>query len=193
MSLESLCSSLMQMWTCSSNFLKVRIDLIYPYRPFKPFLERLETIMDGTSSVHHASMAPHPPSGALSNTSSPATEWLTLYTSATDASAHARLEHDAKELVTIIEKHGDGYIASAGGWVVEELPLPHDSSTKAKAWVTAIGWQSVEHHHTYTDTQKDKYGHLLAGADYLQGMSVCHVSGIEVQPGFGHGEKSGGV
>lgn len=139
--------------------------------------------MDGVLSVYNASMIPHPPSAALSNTSSPVTEFLTLYTSATDTSAHERLEHDAKELVKIIEKHGEGYITWAGGWVIEELPLPHDPNTKAKAWVSAIGWKSVEHHHTYTETQKDKYGQLLAGATYLQGMTVCHVSCKEVQSG----------
>jgi hypothetical protein len=156
-------------------------------RAYKALGEHLGKILDGAPSVHHASMTPHPPSTALSNTSSPVTEWLTLYTSATDTSAHERLEHDAKELVKIIEKHGEGYIGSACGWVIEELPLPHDANTKAKAWVTAIGWQSVKHHQTYTETQKDKYEHLLAGATYLQGMTVCHVSGVEVQPGFGHG------
>ena len=149
-------------------------------RAYKPFSEHLGQILGGAPTLYHAYMNPHPPSAALSNASSPVTEWLTLYTSATDTSAHARLEHDAQELVNIIQQHGDGYIASAGGWVVEELPLPHDPSTKAKAWVSAVGWKSVEHHHTYTETKKDKYGHLLAGATYLQGMTVCHVSGMEV-------------
>ena len=46
-------------------------------------------------------MTPHPPSAAT--TSSPVTEWLTLYTSPTDSSDQERLEHDAKELVKIIE------------------------------------------------------------------------------------------
>jgi hypothetical protein len=141
--------------------------------------------MDGAPSVHHAMMTPHPPSAAT--TSSPVTEWLTLYTSATDSSDQAGLERDAKELVKIIEKYGEGYVGSAGGWVVEELPLPHDPSTKAKAWATAVGWQTVEHHHNYAETQKDKFAHLLAGATYLLGMTVCHTHCAEVQSGSKQG------
>lgn len=137
-------------------------------------------IMDGAASVHHATMTPHPPSAAT--TSSPVTEWLTLYTSATDSSDQEGLERDAKELVKIIEKYGEGYIGSAGGWIVEELPLPHDPSTKAKAWATAVGWQTIEHHHNYAETQKDKFAHLLAGATYLRGMTVCHTNCAEAQP-----------
>ena len=160
-------------------------------RTYKPFGEHLGKILDGAPIVYHASMTPHPPSTALSDTSSPVTEWLILYTSATDSTAQKRLEHDAKELVKIIEKHGEGYTGSAGGWVVEEQPLPHDANTKAKAWATVIGWQSIEHHHTYSSTQRDKFQHLLDGADYLQGMVVSHVSCTEVQrssPGLAMGK-----
>jgi hypothetical protein len=163
----------------ATSFLIPEITVLTASRVFKSFVAK---IADGDPTVYHASMAPHPASIALSNKSSPVTEWLTLYTSATDTSAQERLEHDSKELVKIIEKHGEGYIGSAAGWVVEELPLPHDPNTKSKAWVTAIGWQSIEHHHTYTNTQQDKYQHLLDGATYLQGMTVCHVSCVEVLP-----------
>ena len=150
-------------------------------------------MLNGDPILYHASMAPHPPSGALSDTSSPATELLTLYFPASYSSEdQSTFESGMKKLVACVEENSSDYTGSAGGWVIEERPLPKDSSKMAKVYTAAIGWKSVEAHLAFRNTQvfKDNIHHLR-GAKDLQDVNVVHAHLLEVQPGFASGGEMG--
>lgn len=160
---------------------------------YKPFVDHLMSILDGEPTLYHASMTPHPPSSALSDTTSPATEVITIYLPSTySADEQATFEDGIKKLIACVEENADGYTGSAGGWVIEERPLPKNASEKAKVYVAAIGWKSVEAHMAFRNTQPFKDNiHHLRGAKNLQDMSVVHAHLLEVQPGFASGGEMG--
>jgi len=163
---------------------------------YGPFGEKLMSILDGIEGLYHANMTPHPPSAALSDTTSPATELLTAFFPKDYSQAQMdKFESDIKKLVQAIEENGaDSYTASAGGWCVEdEVTSPANAEHKGKAYFAALGWKSVQHHLDFrnTATFKDNI-HLLRGADGLLGLHVQHYHGTEVQKGFGAGETSKG-
>ncbi len=92
---------------------------------------------------------------------------------------------DIKKLVKAVEDNADTYTASAGGWVVEDVPIP-DTSEKGKAYVVLIGWKSMEDHTAFTSTQAFKdNSHWLTEAKDVKHYSMVHYSGTEVQPGGG--------
>jgi len=157
--------------------------------PYKPFVDKLLSMLDGSPTLYHASMTPPPPSGALSDTSSPATELITIYFPASYSSSDkSTFESGFKKLVACIEDNSPDYTGFTGGWVIEERPLPKDPSTMAKVYTGAIGWKSVEAHMAFRKTQvfKDNVHHLR-GAKDLQDVNVVHAHLVEVQPGFASG------
>jgi hypothetical protein len=153
---------------------------------YGPFGEKLTSILDGVEGVYHAHMNPHPPSAALAETSSPATELLTAYFPKDYSTAQMdKFSADFETLAKNIEAGGEGYfVTGTGGWCVEdEITNPANAEMKGKAFFAAIGWKSVQRHLDFrsTDTFKDNI-HLLRGADGLLGVHVEHYHGIEVQP-----------
>lgn len=94
-------------------------------------------------------------------------------------------EDNLERLVAVFEKKSDGYRASAGGWVEEELSIPGNSE-KAKAYVGCIGWRSVEAHMLFRETQAFKDNvHWLRGAKDLKTLNVVHVPLKEFKLGNG--------
>ena len=132
------------------------------------------TIVDGAPSLYHVNLTPHPPSAAVSSTSSPVTEALTLYfPSSISSSEQASFEENFKKFIQALEKHAEGFRSASGGWVVEEVE--HESvEGKGKAFFAALGWESVEKHVAFRDTQefKDNIGLLRDGP---KGIEVHHV------------------
>lgn len=69
-----------------------------------------------------------------------------------------------------LEKHAEGYRSSSAGWIVEELEYEGE---KAKAFAIFVGWDSVDAHMKYRDTQafKESIQSLREG---LKGVKAYH-------------------
>lgn len=112
--------------------------------------------------MHHVEFTPHPHSGAVETItsvqrSSPgATEVATFYLdpSTSDSDAQAFEEALWQFMTEAVEK-ADGFTSTAGGWIVEEVE--HEKAGgKAKGYFLLIGWQSVEKHMEFRDTEAFK-------------------------------------
>lgn len=87
------------------------------------------------------------------------TEVLTCYFAAKDD----KFQKNAEELISTVKENAEGFKAASGGWVIEDVE--HESigsGKKGKAFVAVIGWESVEAHMKFRETQcfKDNI-HLL--------------------------------
>jgi len=158
---------------------------------YGPFLDRFGTIMSDKPTTYHTHFFPHPASAAL-GANVGATEVLTVYFppsySKTD---QEKFEGDIKKLVDMIEKHAKAYKGSAGGWAIEEVTIP-GTSESAKAYITVIGWSSVEAHTAFRDTQHFKDSiHYLREAKDMKKSTFVHVSLKEVQAGGGVADPTG--
>jgi len=137
-------------------------------REYGPFLEHFGKLLDGSASIHHANLSPHPPTPATSTSRSPVTECLTLYhpTNADTAS----FEEKWAACRANLEQHVEGYRASSGGWVVEEVEYEQE---KCKAFAIFIGWESVDAHMKYKETDHFKK-HIAPLREGLKGITACH-------------------
>lgn len=138
------------------------------------------------AQIFHTHYSPHPADDSLADHISPATEILTFFFPTNySESDQKKFEDDLKKMVAVIEKEATTYKASAGGWVVEEIPIP-DTSDKAKAYTALIGWESVEAHLAFRETQAFKDNiHLLRQAKDLKKLHVVHYHGTQVNKGAG--------
>lgn len=129
------------------------------------------TIIDGPLTMHHANFAPHPPSAAVSGTRSPVTEVLTCFFASKDSS----VDGNAAQLFKVFAENAEGFKAAAGGWIIEDVEY---NGEKRKAYAAVLGWESVEAHMKFRDTQifKDNI-HLLR--DGPVGMEVHHTKFVE--------------
>lgn len=132
--------------------------------------------------MHHVEFTPHPPSVAAETTtsvqrSSPgATEVATFFLdpSTSDFDAQAFEEAVWKFMTEAVEK-ADGFMSTAGGWIVEEVE--HEKAGgKAKGYFLLVGWQSVEKHMEFRDTEAFKgVEHVKK---YLKHGEMVHVKFI---------------
>ena len=122
-------------------------------------------ILSGPAQIHHVSRTPHSPAPALSSTHSPVTECLKLYfptdfdTSPFDSAWI--IFHKA------LEEKAEGFKAASAGWVIEELD--HEGE-KCKAWAGFIGWDSIDAHMKYRETEafKSTIGGLRSGTKTIK-------------------------
>lgn len=117
---------------------------------YGPFAKHLMTIVDGPFTMMHANFTPHPPSAAISHTTSPVTEVLTCYLKEKDDS----FAKNAEKLLDIVKEEAEGFKGASGGWVIEDVD--HESfgsGKKGKAYVGVIGWESVDAHNKFRETQ----------------------------------------
>jgi len=123
------------------------------------FGRHLMTIVEGPMSMYHTNFDPHPPSAAISSTSSPVTEVITCYFASHDPG----FEEKVKKLAGIIKENTETFKAAAGGWIIEDVE--HESigsGTKGKAYAVVFGWDSVEAHMKFRETEAFKENiHLL--------------------------------
>ncbi|KAL8688870.1 MAG: hypothetical protein Q9218_005324 [Villophora microphyllina] len=144
-----------------------------PY--YAPFVKHLMSIVDGSLEVHHAQLSPHPPSVALTGTTN-VTEVVEHYFSADiSESDRSSFENNLKEFVKVLEKKAEGYTGFAGGWVVEELEHK-EIEGKAKVWHSCIGWQSVDAHMAFRETQEFKDNVHLMRPESKKATTMHHVS-----------------
>ena len=143
--------------------------------PYAPFEKHLLTLVDGPVSMRHANFSPHPPSSAISSTTSPVTEVLTAYFDSQDSSFAEKYAQFASALID------DGSCkAAAGGWVMEDVE--HGSlgaGKKGKAFVACLGWDSKKAHMKARETPAFKNNIQLLRGPEVKALEVYHVAFTE--------------
>ncbi|KAL8637607.1 MAG: hypothetical protein Q9228_005137 [Teloschistes exilis] len=141
---------------------------------YSPFIKHLLSIVDGGLGVEHANLSPHPPAVALSGTTK-VTEVVEHYFPADISEAdRSSFETNLKEFAKVLEKKAEGYTGWAGGWVIEELE--HEAvQGKAKVWHSCIGWQSVDAHMAFRETQDFKDNVHLMRPESKKAITMHHV------------------
>jgi hypothetical protein len=82
----------------------------------------------------------------------PVVEMLLIYVS---ASANDEVPGTLTRFLDIFVKNATGFVATSHGWVVEELHK-EGVDEKLKGYFVAIGWESVDAHMAYRDTEPFK-------------------------------------
>lgn len=129
------------------------------------------TIVDGSIEMRHANLTPHPPSAAL-GTASPVTEVFTSYLDKEDE----EFESKVKQMLKVIADNAEGFKGASGGWVIEEVDYKGDKGKKA--YVGLLGWESVEAHMSFRETQTFKDNAHLLREDPL-GSELHHTKFVE--------------
>ncbi|KAI9834993.1 MAG: hypothetical protein M1819_002716 [Sarea resinae] len=143
---------------------------------YGPFVAALGPLVSGPPTVFHAAFKPSPPTPAVSNTSSPVTEVVTFYLPAsTTAAQKESWDKDWAAFSAEIAK-ADGVAAGMiGGWVVEEQERADVEGGKAIAFQGVIGWQSVEAHLKYKETDAFKK-YIAPLREQWKSVDLYHVS-----------------
>lgn len=128
------------------------------------------TIVDGPLTMRHANLTPHPPTAAL-GTTSPVTEVLTCFFEREVDGFQSKFN----QLVKAVADNSEGFKAASGGWVLEDVEY---EGKKGKAYVGLVGWESVEAHMSFRETQAFKDNIHLLREDPL-GMEVHHTKFVE--------------
>jgi len=115
---------------------------------YGPMMQKLgESGMAGKPNLHHVRYSA-PMTKAVT---APITEMLTFYFPADVEESSFELAWE--QFIDALSKNSDGYVGSAGGWVVEDLEY---QGQPGKAYVVAIGWESIQAHMAYRETQPFK-------------------------------------
>lgn len=130
-------------------------------------------ILDGPASIHHAYLRSPSQSGATSSLTAPVTELATFYfPSSISDSEQKEFDDTAATFNEVVEKHAEGCRGISGGWAVEEVE--HASVGKGRAYVLALGWDSVDAHMAFRETKefKDAIVHVR---EKIKGAAMYHV------------------
>jgi hypothetical protein len=136
---------------------------------FAAFEKKFISLTYAPPSMFHAHLTPHPPTKAFE---APVVEALTIYFHAglteTEKQAYYQNFKNFMEQTIVDAK---GLVAEAHGWVVEEL---EKEGKKQKAFMCFIGWDSVDMHMKYRETESFKECiHLLR--DGSEAIEMHHV------------------
>ncbi|KAL8701467.1 MAG: hypothetical protein Q9201_004888 [Fulgogasparrea decipioides] len=142
---------------------------------YGPFAKHLLSVVDGGMEIFHVNFSPHPPAAALSGTTA-VTEVVGHYFS-TDLSESDKssFERNLMEFVKVLEQKAAGFTGFAGGWVIEELEHK-EVEGKTKVWQSCIGWQSVEAHMAFRETQDFKDNVHLMRPEFKKATTMHHVA-----------------
>ncbi|KAI9760799.1 MAG: hypothetical protein M4579_001429 [Chaenotheca gracillima] len=150
---------------------------------YDPFVKHLLSILDGDPQLHHAKLSPFPPTRTLSNSSNPVTEVVTFHfpASFSDSDAQDFDKAWAQTLKAFQDNAGPGLTGSGvSGWIVEELEIPNKTPTeKGKAFQLAFGWESVDAHMKFRETQAFK-DNIERVREKVAGAWSCHASLKEI-------------
>ena len=124
----------------------------------------------------HVNFDPHPPSSVVG---APMTEIIAHYfASDIPESDKSAFVLDLMKFKDILEENAKGYKGHAGGWVLEELEHK-DVEGKAKVWLSIVGWESVEAHMTFRESESFKDNvHLIRPAT-KKAMVVHHTKFLQ--------------
>jgi len=142
---------------------------------YGPFLKKFMSIADGDPLVFcHADFKPE---GSLSKTfSAPVTEMAIFYFEGGPPSDY--LEGVDKLQKIFDEDKPEGYLGASAGITYEEL---EKDGVKGKAAVVMIGWQSVDVHMAFRNTQsfKDNIHLLRASAKKIEMNHIAYMQYLE--------------
>ena len=128
------------------------------------------TIIDGSIEMLHANLTPHPPTAAL-GTASPVTEICHCHFEKEDDGFDSKV----REMFKVISENAEGFKAASGGWALEDVEY---KGKKGKVYVGLLGWESVEAHVAFRETQAFKDNiHLLT--DDILGLELHHTKFVE--------------
>ncbi|KAL2356236.1 hypothetical protein BJ546DRAFT_595358 [Cryomyces antarcticus] len=132
---------------------------------YGPFGKHLGTIMSGGPELYHVKLTtPH-----TTAFSAPVLELATFYFESESSDVEAAFEKFAK----VAAKSAEGLVGAASGWSIEEVE--HSSlKGKGKARVLVAGWQSVDAHMKYRETQEFKESVPLL-REKAKGAEMHHV------------------
>ncbi|KAI9722677.1 MAG: hypothetical protein M1812_001608 [Candelaria pacifica] len=123
---------------------------------YGPFLKHLDTILGAPPNLIHVNFDPHPPARAISNNSSRVTEMCRfVFSAGLSDSQKSDFESSFVSFAKAAEK-ADAFRGMSSGWVVEEIEHSSLKGEKGKAFVAAIGWQSVDGHMEFRKTDEFK-------------------------------------
>jgi hypothetical protein len=119
---------------------------------YLPSVIPIASVCSGSHTVFHARFQPHPPNILAS---APVTEVMTSYFPI-DYSAEDQKQYDTgtRAFLGACQMIAGGPLSSSAGWV-EEM-LESEGGEMAKAYVALLGWESVEHHMAFRETQAFK-------------------------------------
>ena len=157
-------------WDSYEHHQKFIADPVYG-----PFAKHLMTIVDGRPTMHHANLTPHPPSAALSHTTSPVTGILTFVLPSQDES----FEKNVNKFLDIVKEKAEGFKAAAQGWIIEDVEHENlGSGKKGKAFVGMIGWESLDAHMKFRETSDFKDNVHLSRKGTVE-VEVHHTAFVE--------------
>lgn len=144
-----------------------------PY--YAPFEKHMLSILDGPMDVSHANLTVHPPSSSLNPDAASVVEVVGHYFSAgLSDSDKSSFESNLDQFANVLEDEATGYKGFLGGWVVEELDHPKVEG-KAKLWQSLIGWESVDAHMAFRETEAFKSNVHLMRPDGNKASTMHHV------------------
>ncbi|KAL9610992.1 MAG: hypothetical protein Q9167_004337 [Letrouitia subvulpina] len=118
---------------------------------YETMVKNITSILDSPVNITHTKFSPHPPSPAANSS---VTEVVALYFPSTISdSEKSSFEESIQKFKKICEDHANGYKGFASGWVVEELEH-EEMEGKAKVYQCLLGWESVEAHLAFRETQE---------------------------------------
>lgn len=150
---------------------------------YKPFVDDLLTLLtpDTTPSLHHVPFSPFPPTAAFS---APVTEVVTFYfPSSVTTEERGTFDDALKQFLEVMGREAEGFEGHGAGWVEEELQHrsladKEGETGTGKAFELVVGWQSIEAHMKYRDTEAFAKGiEGLRGAS--KGVGLFHVAVVE--------------
>lgn len=142
---------------------------------YGPTIKHLLSIVDGELDVYHANFSVHPPSSALNPNAALATEVVGHYFSADlSDSEKSTWESDLDKFAKVLEENAQGYRGFLGGWVVEEQEHK-EVDGKTILWLSLLGWDSVEAHMAFRETDAFKDNVHLMRPDFKKASTLHHV------------------
>lgn len=88
--------------------------------------------------------------------SAPVVEFLDAYVPANDDAAIYAFDKAWTEFAKVLQDHAEGFKGWIGGWVVGEVPSDKVESGTARKYIAGIGWESIDAHMTYRETEAFK-------------------------------------
>ncbi|KAL8951333.1 MAG: hypothetical protein Q9222_002698 [Ikaeria aurantiellina] len=142
-----------------------------PY--YGPFCKHLLSIIDGDMDICHAHFSPHPPSAAVGGLSA-VTELVSHYFAADmSESDQTSFSDDVKKFAKVLESKAEGFKGFAGGWVVEDITYK-EVEGKTKMWQSCIGWESIDAHMRFRETQAFKDNVDLLRPESRKASTIHH-------------------
>jgi len=136
---------------------------------YGPAITNLGALIDGQPTIIHADFVDN---GARRIAfSAPVTELVRVYMKSQSSS----MEGNAQKLFEVLNEHAPGFVGGVSGWVVEDVE--HEKlgpGVKGKVFAAAVGWQSVDAHMNFRETEQFKSNiHLLT--DEATAVDMHHV------------------